>query len=270
MKTNSPSYYQEVGDYYDKDALEFESRYWKNPVLQQIRLDFRFFVIKEEFSKVLEIGIGSGLDLAHFSKIYQDVDFDGIDVSQEMVNVAQHKITKGQLDNMTVKKGTVEDVESLFPNKKYDLIYVFFGALNTVEHLDEVATKLNDLLTKEGKMVLTFVNKWYLMGILIELLKLNWGTAFSRIKKIWGGYSPSRHLASTCYSPKNIKKIFSDFTIVERKGYSIVHPAWYYHRISEKIGKKGRLVLWKIDEFLNKTIAWKWGEYTLFVFRKKS
>ena len=35
------SYYEEVGNYYDKDAVDFEQRYWKNPVLQRIRQSFR-------------------------------------------------------------------------------------------------------------------------------------------------------------------------------------------------------------------------------------
>ena len=35
------SYYREVGQYYDKDAVDFERRYHLNPALQRIRQSFR-------------------------------------------------------------------------------------------------------------------------------------------------------------------------------------------------------------------------------------
>ena len=35
------SYYDKVGTYYDKDAVDFEQRYHENPALQRIRQSFR-------------------------------------------------------------------------------------------------------------------------------------------------------------------------------------------------------------------------------------
>lgn len=37
----SSKYYNEVDNYYDEDANDFDMRYWSNPVLQQIRQSFR-------------------------------------------------------------------------------------------------------------------------------------------------------------------------------------------------------------------------------------
>ena len=37
----SEQYYEEVGAYYDKDAVDFERRYWQNDALQRIRQSFR-------------------------------------------------------------------------------------------------------------------------------------------------------------------------------------------------------------------------------------
>ena len=34
-------YYKMVGEYYDTDALDFDKRYWQNPILQRIRQDIR-------------------------------------------------------------------------------------------------------------------------------------------------------------------------------------------------------------------------------------
>ena len=48
---------------------------------------------------------------------------------------------------------------------------MYFGALNTVEDIEQAFECLADHLEEGGRMVLTFVNKWYLQGMLIELLK---------------------------------------------------------------------------------------------------
>lgn len=268
MSSKGSKYYSTVETYYDQDASEFEARYWKNPVLQRIRSDFRTYVHRYPQASVLEIGFGSGLDLAHFSRIYPESNFFGIDISPAMVGLANDKVERYQLTNLRVDQGSVEDVSERFPDQKFDMIYVFFGALNTVEDLGKAADALNDLLTPNGKMVLTFVNKWYLGGMLIEFLKLRWRSAFGRLKTVWGGYSPTRHLASVCYSPAQIRKAFSAFDVVEQEGYSIVHPAWYYIRFNMLLRRKGRWLLWKVDKWLNGTPAWKWGEYSLFVMKK--
>ncbi|MGB0430981.1 MAG: class I SAM-dependent methyltransferase [Bacteroidia bacterium] len=270
MVTKENQYYKQVGDYYDDDAPEFEKRYWKNPVLQRIRIDFRNYVHKLEFKNALEIGFGSGLDLAHFARCYPEKEFYGIDVSQGMVNSALAKKQKHQLQNLSIAKGSVEDVSQAFNNTKFDLIYVFFGALNTVENLELVAKELNKLLAPNGKMVLTFVNKWYLQGMAIEFFKLRWDAAFGRLKKVWGGYSPTRHLSSVCYSPAQISRIFKNNNILQKQGYSITHPAWYYIRFNIWLRPKGRWLLWKTDKWLNRTLAWKWGEYALYTMNKKS
>jgi hypothetical protein len=56
-------YYNEIGTYYDTDASDFDSRYWENPVLQQIRQSFREEVKRYPAHSMLEVGCGTGLDL---------------------------------------------------------------------------------------------------------------------------------------------------------------------------------------------------------------
>jgi len=260
-------YYTEVGNYYDNDASDFDSRYWSNPVLQQIRQAFREEVKRFDSTAILEIGCGTGLDLVHFSNIFPEKQIFGIDISGEMVRISESRIEKNKSTNIIVRKGSVENLEALFPNQQFDLIYVFFGALNTVENLNEVSQILKKLLNPNGVMVLTFVNKWYLAGMFIEFIRFRCARAFGRITPVWGGYSPTKFLPSHCYSPAQIKRTFHEFSVVQKKGFSIVHPAWYYTGINSNLGKL-RKYLWKIDLLLNKTYLWRFGEYTLFVFKK--
>ena len=56
-------YYKMVGKYYDTDALDFDKRYWQNPILQRIRQDIRENLKNIPFDNALEIGCGTGIDI---------------------------------------------------------------------------------------------------------------------------------------------------------------------------------------------------------------
>jgi ubiquinone/menaquinone biosynthesis C-methylase UbiE len=262
-------YYDEVSAYYDKDASDFEKRYWKNKALQRIRQAFREEVKRQPFQSALEVGIGPGFDLIHFAKLFPVAQVDGIDVSGEMVNLAHSKLESLSSNNARVAVGSVENIGTLFPNQKYDLIYVFFGALNTVEDLPKALEILKSHLNPQGRMVLTFVNKWYLGGMIWECLKLKPKTAFSRLKKVWGGYSPTEFLASRCYSSTEIKSISKALQLkcLKREGFSIFFPAWYYHRLHKLIPDKGLYILWQADRAIAKGPLGSFGEYALYDLR---
>lgn len=268
QKTN-PKYYRQIESYYDSDADDFDARYWKNFVLQRIRQDFREEVKRHQFASMLEIGYGTGLDMVHFAKTHPESKVAGIDISGEMKNITQMRAQKENLTNIRVEKGSIEDLYKLFPGEQFDMIYVFFGALNTVEDLKKTADILFRITSPNGILVLSFVNKYYLAGMMIELLKLRFRHAFARLKTVWGGYSPTQFLPSRCYSPKEIKSIFSQFGLLKCKGYSIIHPAWYYHGLN-RLTRKFSPFLWKADMLMNKSFAWKYGEYALYVFKKES
>ncbi|WP_372934949.1 class I SAM-dependent methyltransferase [Mariniphaga sediminis] len=261
-------YYKTVKTYYDEDADDFDKRYWQNPVLQTIRQSFREEVKKHPFKNMLEIGYGTGLDMVHFAVTHPEVTVYGIDISGEMHRIATNRAKKKELERVVAVEGSVEDLERLFPGKRFDIIYVFFGALNTVSNLDETARVLKKILNKDGIMVLTFVNKYYILGMLIECIKLRFSNAFARLRPVWGGYSPVKYLPSRCYSPKEIINTFSGLDLQKKQGYSILHPAWYYHGLNRRLGRF-RKWLWKADILLNNTFLWKFGEYTLFVFKMR-
>lgn len=261
-------YYDEVGAYYDQDAPQFENRYWENQTLQTIRKSFREETEKYTFSNVLEIGYGPGVDVIYFAKKYPDKKIFGLDISPGMHKHASTQIHSNNITNARVEVGSVEDISVRFPGLKFDLIYVYFGALNTVADLSVAAAYLKTVLSPNGKLVITVINKWYLSGIVLPLLKGRVTTAFRRLQKVWGGYSNTRQLDSKCYTPKDIKHAFSSFNIIRRRGYSIAYPAWYQNNIVQKLGKFSK-ALWKLDVFLNHTPFWSKGEYALYILEHK-
>lgn len=268
--TNSKNihYYAEVATYYDEDvALGFEARADENTCLDRIRSDFRRITIEYKFNNVLEIGCGPGFDINWFAKNYPDSNFTAIDISEEMVKLTQKRLNNDNINNAQVFQLDEHALVAKFGEQKFDLIYVYFGALNTVEDLNFTAVQIHKLLRPKGVAVLTFVNKWYLRELLVQLVKLNFTTAFARLGRIWGGYSVSRYLPSHCYSPGFITKAFSQFSVIKHKGYSIFYPAWYNdHKVRGNLQKANKL--WNMDQKVQNTCLWSKGEYTLFVFQK--
>jgi ubiquinone/menaquinone biosynthesis C-methylase UbiE len=268
MEAFDDQFYQTVSTYYDQDVeLGFKNRAAANPLLERIRNDFRAVTIQYPFEKALEIGCGPGFDVCWFAQKYPERQIGGVDISEKMVELAQEQIREMKLPNASVLQSDERALARNFPAASLDLIYVYFGALNTVTDLDFAASQINTLLKPGSHAVLTFVNKYYLREMLVQILKLNFKRAFARLKKEWGGYSPERRLPSRCYSPARIKKAFRDFALIQKKGYSIRFPAWYNpHKVKKNPRKADKL--WLADQKLQNTFLWSKGEYLLFVFQK--
>jgi SAM-dependent methyltransferase len=266
-QSQNESYYSEVAGYYDEDAdLGFESRAGGNRSLERIRNDFRNITIRYPFEKALEIGCGPGFDVHWFASNFPGRKFTAVDISARMTELTRARLAKDNLTNAEVVRSDERSLISQFGPGSFDLVYVYFGALNTVENLDAAAAEIRKLLRPGGIAVLTFVNKWYLRELVVQLARFNFKTAFARLGKVWGGYSVTRHLPSHCYSAGRIRRAFREFALLERKGYSILYPAWYNdHKIRNNPAKADRL--WNLDQRLQGSPLWAAGEYMLFVFR---
>ncbi|MEX0721461.1 MAG: class I SAM-dependent methyltransferase [Balneolaceae bacterium] len=265
---NRDEYYKQVAGYFDVDASDFEDRYEENKVLKRIRHSFRKYTEKYSFQNALEIGCGPGIDLIYFGRKYPARKLYGIDIAPGMVEITGQKIKRHQTPNVSVATGSVEDINSLFPGQVFDMIYVYFGALNTVYDLQKAAQILHESCTADAILVLTFVNRNYLMDIPLFLMKGQVKQAFSRLTGRWKGYSPDKSLNSQCFTSADIKKAFSDkFKFVDRRGYSILFPAWYRHNHLNRLGEKWGDRLWNWDKKINHTPLWNTGEYSLYVLK---
>jgi len=262
-------YYQEVASYYDEDARDFEQRYEENPVLQRIRNAFREITEEVPFESALEIGCGPGFDVEYFASKYPDREVYAIDISPRMVELAQKRCAERNLDNAHFAAGSVEDIPDLFPERQFDLIFVYFGGLNTVYDLREAARHIRRYCPPDARLVLTFVNRFYLTEIPLWLVKGRFGKAFQRITNRWKGYSDLREIPSRPCSAGDIRRAFgADFDIVGKRGFSLFYPAWYRSHLLPKLGSKAES-LWNLDRFLSRTPFWNIGEYSLYEMRVK-
>ncbi len=263
-------YYQKVASYYDEDARDFEQRYEENPVLQRIRNAFRKITEEIPFECALEIGCGPGFDVEYFASKYPDRQFYAIDISPRMIELARKRCADSRLINTHCAAGTVEDVRELFPDREFDLVFVYFGGLNTVYDLREAARHIRSFCTPDARLVLTFVNRFYLTEIPLWLVKGRFGKAFERITNRWKGYSDFKEIPSRPCSAGDVRRAFSpDFDIVGKQGFSLFYSVWYRSHLLSGLGSKAEW-LWNLDRFLSRTPFWNMGEYSLYDMRVKT
>ena len=261
-------YHKSVADYYDEEAESFESRAHENHVLQTLRNRFRTIVLDGDVGDLLEIGYGPGLDMVWFASLERVRIVNGLDITPEFHKIVYAKAEK--IANMNPLLGGPGDCLSPLGPNSIDTIYVFFGALNTCAELDKAVAEMSKVLKPGGKIVATFVNKWYAFDIVWNMLMLRPKKAIARLKEVWGGYSPTRFLASRCYSARQIHSIFKqELTKKRRIGYCITHPAWYRHHWAPHQSIRSKM-LYKLDSVLQWTPFWNLGEYSLYVYEKEA
>lgn len=263
------AYDQKVAAYYDEEAPFYLQRSRQNFILTKLREQFRAHTEEQPFEQALEIGFGPGEDLLYFSRRYPERRFYGLDVSPEMTRQAHLNLQEAGLTNAEVFTGSLRALPETLARKQFDLVYVYFGGLNTSYHLEQDIPTLEQLLKPGGRIVLTMVNRRYLMDAVVKILKGNIQEALARWQNRWQGYALYRQLPSHLYTSEQIKEIFNpSFSMKARRGFSIFYPPWYAAGKARKIAPLLPW-LWRLDQGLQKTPFWNLGEYSLYELEKQ-
>jgi S-adenosylmethionine-dependent methyltransferase len=106
--------------------------------------------IKQEKQRMLDIGCGFGLTSIRFSE--QGHEVTGIDITPDMIDAAEQKAKKKQLDT-TFTIGKVEDMERMFKKNDYDWL-LCHNILGYVNEPKETIGKLAGLLKQDGYLSL--------------------------------------------------------------------------------------------------------------------
>jgi len=256
-----------TGSYYDAFAEVAEERYTSNHVLVRVREAFRRAVEPHAAASVLDVGCGPGTDLAWFAERYPRRRYAGIDVSPRMVGLARARLATR---DVRIERGCTEDIPRVFPSEQFDLVYSFFGPLNTEPDLGRAVAALAQAVAPGGVLVLTFVSRTFVVDSAIHLLRGRPGRAWARFADRWRGYSDQTPLDASLYFPRQIEARFAPaFHVERREGFSIVYPAWYR---AHRYQPNGALVraLWIADRALNRTPLWSAGEHLLYVLRRSA
>lgn len=256
---------QQTGAYYDAFADTAEERYASNHILVRVREAFRRAVEPYAAASVLDLGCGPGTDLAWFADRYPGRRYSGLDVSPRMVELARSRLgTRG----VRVLRGCAADLPHVFPSEQFDLVYSFFGPLNTEPDLAGAVRALAHVVSPGGVLILTFVSRLYVADAAWHLVRGRPRLAVARLANRWRGYSPKTPLDARLYFPRQLEARFAPaFQVERRDGFSIVYPAWYW---ANRFRARSRVVraLWIADRVLTRTPLWSAGEHLLYVLRR--
>jgi phosphatidylethanolamine/phosphatidyl-N-methylethanolamine N-methyltransferase len=107
-------------------------------------------VAEQAGGRILEVGVGTGISLPHYSRASRIV---GVDISDQMLDKARERVRKLGLDN--VEAIQVMDAEELaFPDNSFDVVvaqYVVTAVPNPERALDEFAR----VVRPGGEIVIT-------------------------------------------------------------------------------------------------------------------
>ena len=145
-------YNEAVAEYYNEEASTFEQRAEENHVLMWLRDEFREVTLSFKPRKMLEIGYGPGLDMNWFADREETEIVHGVDISPEFYEIVKEKALKRNDSKVNPHIGSAEDIVSVIGEKSVDMVFVYFGALNTSKDLKKVAegasgTKVNHQLS---------------------------------------------------------------------------------------------------------------------------
>jgi 2-polyprenyl-3-methyl-5-hydroxy-6-metoxy-1,4-benzoquinol methylase len=179
---------------------------------------FEFAKMKDK--KVLEIGVGNGIDAVEM--ISSGCKYSGIDITENHIELTKKNIElyfediKDREKDYVLKQGDILDIDI---NDKFDYIYSF-GVMHHIWHEEEIYNKLMTLLNEEGKLMVAVYSKYSFFNmylIFTWLLK-------NRMKSSYTDWASHLAEGSELGSPVTIKiRSKSEIKkIIENSGYKII------------------------------------------------
>ncbi len=157
---------------YDKHAKDFSNTRqhpWKG-----WELALKNFKPSDNFN-VLDIGCGNARFYSFLKERFSELDYLGIDYSEEMLKEASKVIDSSNLIQLDLEKESLKERV----DQKFDLI-VMFGVMHHIKSRDrrkKILREIHSLLNKNGVAIITFwqfsENKEFLKKHLIEDLGKN-------------------------------------------------------------------------------------------------
>ncbi|MEI6765811.1 MAG: class I SAM-dependent methyltransferase [Bacteroidota bacterium] len=187
--------------------------------------------------EILELNCGTGEDAMHFTSLGHKVI--ATDISENMIAVASAKVTKEHLSQAPVfMTCSFNDALTLFPDKKFDIIFSNFGGLNCISATDieKLNRDLHTLLKPGGRCVMVVMGTQCCWERLYFILKGNRKQAFRRQKHTGVMVPTGSGITETWYhSPKVMKRLFNDnFTLLFMRPIGLFVPPSYLNPYFQK------------------------------------
>lgn len=208
----------EIKKYFRNKAAQYDEvdqqLYWrlsdellKLIIKDKITKEFRF----KKHIKILDAGAGTGrwslilFDLLNRKNV--KLEFDLLDITKEMLNQAEIKIKKRNLqDTFRVREKNIEDLSDC-PDEIYDIALSYYNVLSFTTNPKHAIKEVFKKLKKNGIYTVTVANKYhsYFFNALTDGAS-EFKVIFDKSKIRFNKKMPYIH----CFTPDSLKKIFQD------------------------------------------------------------
>lgn len=134
--------------------------------------------LKVNPDKVLDLCCGTADWTITLAKRYPHAEVIGMDFSQEMLKIAQHKVSDAKVQNITLESGDAMNLR--YPDNSFDAVTIGFG-LRNVPDANQVLAEIYRVLKPGGQMICLEAFK-----VETPIVKIGWKLYFNRLMPIMG------------------------------------------------------------------------------------
>ncbi len=217
---------------------------------------------------ILEINCGTGEDAIWLANKGHYVL--ATDISKDMVAVAEQKASVNQI-KIDVAVCGFSDLDVQLSGQKFDLIFSNFGGLNcaNANELKQLNIDFSKLLKPNGKLIMVLLGKKCFLEKLYFLFRFDFKKMNRRKKEASAYLSPENFIKTWYFSYQEIREIFTEFNLIEKKPIGLFIPPSYL----EPLLQKNKLFL-PVIKLLEKTIGnlsflANYGDHIFITLEKK-
>lgn len=134
--------------------------------------------LKVNPDKVLDLCCGTADWTITLAKRYPHAEIIGMDFSQEMLKIAQQKVSDAKVQNIILESGDAMNLR--YPDNSFDAVTIGFG-LRNVPDANQVLAEIYRVLKPGGQMICLEAFK-----VETPIVKIGWRLYFNRLMPIMG------------------------------------------------------------------------------------
>lgn len=128
--------------------------------------------------KILDLCCGTADWTITLAKRYPHAQVIGMDFSQEMLKIAQQKVSRSNLTNINLETG--DAMQLRYPDESFDVVTIGFG-LRNVPDADKVLQEIHRVLKADGQLICLEAFK-----VETPIIKWGWKAYFNRLMPLMG------------------------------------------------------------------------------------
>ncbi len=257
---------------FDRVAADYDGPTGNNDVVQLMRSAMWRTVVATvpRGGHLLDLGCGTGLDLAHF--VSEGYTALGIDSSASMIARTRGRIAETGIGEQAeaIHLG-IEELRKLGP-RSFDGIYSDLGPLNCVPDLTSVSRACHELLRPGGHLIASVIGRVCPWEMLYYALRGNPRRAFLRRRSgavavglrgetVWTRY----------FSPSEFSRAFaSEFQVITYRSLGLVLPPPYLVGVARRFGPAAKTLTWLDHQLGDLPVARDAGDHFLMVLRRRA